>query len=371
MSANPLSADLHTPTARADTSTERPARAFVFTWFAFWALLAASEFFGELRNPAPDLWRPLVSEGSSMAVISLILLVWDRRRLIRQDRWLSHPLRWMLHAVAPLPLLAPLFVLTVFGLRIGLYALFGAHYGHPEWSRLMPYEMLRFALFYVPFAGVMFGLRSYRAWHLERLNAERLRGLTASAQLAQLTQQVQPHFLFNALNTISSLMHSDVAQADALLQRLAQLLRAATDVAHRPQQPLAEELVLLRGYVDLMLARFGERAQVQWDVADAALRCAVPTLGLQPLVENAFRHVVERRRATTTITVRAQCAADRLRLEVLDDGGQLNGPPVFGVGLGNLQRRLQVLHGDAARLAIEPRSDGPGVRVTVELPCAC
>ena len=229
---------------------------------------------------------------------------------------------------------------------------------------------MKFLLFYALFTGVAFGVRSYLAWNAERLRAEKHQALSSEAQLLQLTQQLQPHFLFNALNTVSSLIHTDPDRADALLTRLARLLRAASDVAERPEHTLADELALLEAYAAIMVERFGDRARVEWHVDPSTRDCRVPTLGLQPLLENCFRHAVERRAAPTTIVLRAERAGERLRIEVDDDGGHLEAAPVPGVGLSNLQRRLQVLHGDAASLRLAAR-DGGGVRATVELPCGC
>jgi LytS/YehU family sensor histidine kinase len=195
--------------------------------------------------------------------------------------------------------------------------------------------------------------------------------LTQQARLTQLTQQLQPHFLFNALNTISALIHPDPDRADALLGRLAALLRTATDAAQRPEQPLADELALVRGYAEIMLERFGDRARIDWQIDDAALDCRVPTLALQVLLENAFKHVVERRRAPTAIVVQARRDAGRLALVVSHDGQLAAEPPVFGVGLGNLQQRLVHLHGAAAGVRLGRRDEAGGVRAELWLPCAC
>jgi LytS/YehU family sensor histidine kinase len=232
------------------------------------------------------------------------------------------------------------------------------------------YEAARFLLFYALFGGIHFGLRSYKAWANERLRAEYQARVAQAAQLAQLTQQLQPHFLFNALNTVSSLIPGEPDIADALLTKLAALLRAATDAGQRPQQSLGDELALLRAYADIMVQRFADRAQVGWEIDERTLGCLVPTLGLQPLLENCFRHVVERRRAPTRISVRARRAPAGLHLEVEDDGDAPATPLAFGVGLSNLQQRLASLHGDLARLELEPRPGG-GLLVRVELPCAC
>jgi len=217
--------------------------------------------------------------------------------------------------------------------------------------------------------GIQFGVHSYRAWATERLRAEQQARLAQQAQLAQLTQQLQPHFLFNALNTVSSLIHTDPEKADALLTHLASLLRAATDASQRPEQPLDEELALLRGYAGIMTQRFGDRVRIDWEVASDVGHCMVPTLGLQPLLENCFRHVVERRRELTRIVVRAAHHGETLRVAIEDDGDLQELPATRRVGLGNLERRLQSLHGAGASLTLRVR-DGGGLIAIVELPCA-
>ena len=229
--------------------------------------------------------------------------------------------------------------------------------------------MAKFSLFYALLGGIQFGVHSYRAWAGERLRAEQQARLAQQAQLAQLTQQLQPHFLFNALNTVSSLIHTDPEKADALLTNLASLLRAATDAGQHPQQTLADELVLLHAYADIMTQRFGDRVRIDWEVEAGASHCMVPTLGLQPLLENCFRHVVERRRAPTRIAVRAALHSGVLRVEIEDDGDLQVLPETRGVGLHNLERRLQSLHGASAGLRLRLRPGG-GLVASVELPCA-
>jgi LytS/YehU family sensor histidine kinase len=224
-------------------------------------------------------------------------------------------------------------------------------------------------VFYALLGGIHFGFRSYGAWVDERLTAEKQANLARQAQLAQLTQQLHPHFLFNALNTISSLIHRDPDAADMLLGRLATLLRAATDASQCPEQSLADELTLLRAYADIMVQRFADRVQISWEVDTTAQTCRVPTLGLQPLLENCFRHVVERRSAFTHIAIRTQRGASQLQIEIEDDGDLRRLPDKRGVGLGNLESRLQSLYGTQASLALRLRPGG-GLIAGVSLPCA-
>jgi hypothetical protein len=343
---------------------------FGVAWVAFWLLMVLLAVQDNLRSGGHDPWRPWVSEGSSMLVSTGVVLL-ALRLARRLDALLARPLRWFAHVLAWLPPLAIGFVAATYGLRHAAYALAGSRYRHEPWGEVIVYESLRFAIFYTLFSAVHFGLRSYVAWTRERVRAQRHEALSRQAQLAQLTQQLQPHFLFNALNTVSALIHTDPQLADTLLTRLATLLRAATDAGAKPQQTLADELKLLHAFADIMVERFADRVGLDWQIDAGALGCIVPTLALQPLLENCFRHAVEPRRGTTLIVIRAQRDGAMLHVRIDDDGGVLSGPPRFGVGLSNLQRRLETLHGAAARLALQPRADGPGVSVSLELPCGC
>ena len=356
-----------------DTGKLLPRRVlagFAVAWLAFWLLMVLVGVQDNLRNGGHDAWRPIVSEGSSM-LVSTAVVVLVLRLARRLDPLLDRPARWFAHVLAWLPPIALAFVAVTYGLRHATYALAGRRYSHEPWGDVIVHESLRFAIFYTLFSAVHFGLRSYVAWSGERVRAQRHEALSRQAQLAQLTQQLQPHFLFNALNTVSALIHTDPQLADTLLMRLATLLRAATDAAQKPAQSLADELALLRAYAEIMAERFSGRVSLDWQVDAGALGCIVPTLALQPLLENCFRHAVEPRRAPTHNVVRARRDGVLLKIAIDDDGGVLAELPRFGVGLSNLQLRLEALHGAAARLRLQPRDPGPGVSVSLELPCGC
>jgi hypothetical protein len=363
-----------TPPSIAHDPTPRLRNGLLLAWGAFWLLMLLVGVQEEWRDGSRAWWwRPVLGEGSS-AIVATAIAVAQWRLVQRLDPLLANPARWFARVLVWLPLLAAGFVLAIFGLRWGVRELAGLPHGGDSLGRAFFYEALKFSIFYLLFSGLQFGLRSYLAWHAERLRAERLARLSQQAQLAQLAQQLQPHFLFNALNTVSSLIHTDPQLADTLLMRLAALLRAATDVSRRPQQPLADELALLEGYAAIMCERFADRVLLSWHIDPRARACLVPTLGLQPLLENCFCHVVERRIAATHIRVSAQLdeQSQRLRITVEDDGGVLAGTaPAPGVGLGNLRQRLDALHGAQASLNVRQRDGGAGVTAEVVLPCAC
>jgi two-component system, LytTR family, sensor kinase len=351
-----------------DIPRKRPWRQLLWTWVAFWLLLfvlGAQEY---LWSGGRQVWRPFVDYGAA-ALVATALAILQIRRSPRFDHLLAQPGRWFLHMWAWMPLQLVAFVAAMYLIRMVLYSLAGERL-QPGWRfEALAYEAFKFFLYYALLGGIQFGTRSYRAWVTERLRTEQQARLAQQAQLAQLTQQLQPHFLFNALNTVSSLIHSDPVLADTLLTRLATLLRAATDASQRPEQPLADELALLHAYADIMAQRFADRVDIRWEIDAAAGHCSVPTFGLQPLLENCFRHVVEQRRELTHIVVRAAHSAGQLHIEVEDDGELQTLPAAHGVGLANLKLRLQSLHGTQAGLSLQLRPGG-GLIARVALPCA-
>ena len=190
-------------------------------------------------------------------------------------------------------------------------------------------------------------------------------------RLTALEGQLRPHFLFNVLNTISSVMYEDVAAADTMLARLADLLRRTLRRPSGSEVPLAEEIETLELYLDIMRVRFAERLSVDVQVDDAVRDAAVPALVLQPLVENALRHGDPGPGVPARISVRARRDDGSLLLEVEDNGPGLSGTQAEavgkGVGLANTARRLEQLYGDRQALTLLNLTGG-GLRVAVELP---
>jgi LytS/YehU family sensor histidine kinase len=250
-----------------------------------------------------------------------------------------------------------------------VYGLAGETYTHRPWPELFFYESLKITVFIGLFTVIWFGILSYQELLQEKLRAAKSNALLRQAQLQGLTQQMQPHFLFNALNTISSLMHSDVEKADAMLVRLADVLRATLDVSELQVAPLSTELRLARGYAQLMQERFSDRVAIDWRIDSATHDCQVPVMSIQPLLENIFKHTVAERRAMTRIVISAERADGMLRVRLEDDSGALaESGEAQGIGLKNLRERLAALYDERATLmlsALEPA----GVRAEMRLPC--
>ena len=206
----------------------------------------------------------------------------------------------------------------------------------------------------------------------EQLRAERLRADLAAAQLRALTLQLQPHFLFNALNAVGALIITERnKEAFEVVGRLGELFRALLAIEHREEVDLREEIELLESYVGIEQARLGDRLRVQWDVAPDVASAQVPPMLLQPLVENAIRHGVSRVPAGGCLTITARRRNGRLSLDVCDDGPGPSGAKTpdgsrAGVGLENTRRRLAHLYGDDSRLELS--RDGDWTRLAVELP---
>ncbi len=187
---------------------------------------------------------------------------------------------------------------------------------------------------------------------------ERLRAELAAAQLQQLRSRLQPHFLFNALNSIATLVHRDPHTADRMVTSLSGLLRSSLDLDERQEVLLPVELQFVREYLDIQQVRFEERLAVAFDVDDDTLDCAVPSLVLQPLVENAIVHGIGKQRDGGRLVVAARWEPDGLLvLEIRDSGAGDSSNVVHGVGLANVAGRLAALYGNAATLTFRREAE--------------
>ncbi len=204
-----------------------------------------------------------------------------------------------------------------------------------------------------------------REARLSRVEAE-----LATAQVRALEARLQPHFLFNALNTISSVMYTDPATADTMLSRLADLLRR-TLRTEQPEIPLGQELGTVELWLDVMRARFADRMEVVMDVPRTLHAALVPPLVLQPLLENALEHGAPDMTRVTRIVVSGARAGGTLRLEVRDDGPglQVSEEEAFtrGIGLSTTRERLHSMYGDAASITLGTAPEG-GLSVCITVP---
>lgn len=221
---------------------------------------------------------------------------------------------------------------------------------------------LKFAAFLTIAAGLMMGIYGTLRDRLEEtkldlrtkeLERERALKLATEAQLASLESRIHPHFLFNTLNSISSLIPEDPARAERLVEQMAALLRFSLDANQSGLVPLASELKIVGDYLEIERARFGERLRYQIEIPAELNESRIPPLSLQTLVENSVKYAVAADRAGGEIRIRGAGSEKGVQLEVSDTGPafQLESAPA-GHGLDNLKGRLSTLFGDRASLLL-------------------
>jgi two-component system LytT family sensor kinase len=348
---------------------QRARLRFGVLWFGAFAalgLLMFAHFYLDVlaRGGSEPAGVKLVEEltASLGAAVCLLAAVWLARR-----GWSAGwpPLRVVAAHAAMLPVFSVLHTSWNWATRSALFPLFDL--GRYDYGRMPLRYAMEFPTDVVLYAFVM-GL----LYLFERFREAREREVQlGQARLEALEGRLRPHFLFNALNTVSAVMYADVAAADTMLARLAELLRRTLRRPAGGAVPLAEELETLDLYLDIMRARFAERLQVNVRVDEAARGARVPPLVLQPLVENAIIHGDPGPGAAARIGVRARRDNGRLLLEVEDNGPGLADPPVDaverGIGLGTTARRLAQLYGTRAGVSLE-NLPGGGVRAVITLP---
>ena len=215
-----------------------------------------------------------------------------------------------------------------------------------------------------------------KVWNALRteLKLEEQKRLLLEARLDALQRQINPHFLFNTLNSIASAVRSQPELAREMTVKLANILRALLK-DHDTFVPLSEELKFTDDYLDIEVARFGaDKLRVAKDIDPQTLDVLVPSILLQPLIENSIKHGLEPRLHGGTVTVRSRLERDRVLIEVADDGVGMGGRPVSmlrrtgaGIGMRNVQERLEVLYGERARFDVVS-NPGRGTLVSIELP---
>jgi signal transduction histidine kinase len=249
------------------------------------------------------------------------------------------------------------------------------------WSSLRFSQMVSFAnlgwflwswLICVLIIGALQSYRYYERYMSSELRLERLEHSFAEARLNSLRMQLDPHFLFNALNTISSHVERDPKLTRRMIEHLGDLLRLSLESKDKQEVPLAEELAFLEHYLAIQKIRFGDQLKLENQIAPEVRFALVPSLFIQPLVENAIRHGVSRRAAGGTVTVKAVPVDGRLEISVLDNGVGLPAgwsmETSAGLGLSITRERIAGLHPNGtSRFAVRNREEG-GTAVEISLP---
>jgi two-component system, LytTR family, sensor kinase len=233
------------------------------------------------------------------------------------------------------------------------------------------FEQLDWSLMvYAVIVGVSHAVAYYHELQERKLKASQLETRLIEARLKTLEAELHPHFLFNTLHAISTLVHRDPESADRMISRLSDLLRITFDRSGEPKVSLKEEMDFLQKYLDIEQTRFQDRLTVHVHVEPDALDGEVPRMILQPLVENAIKHGIAGRRGGDNVQITAGLNGDRLWMQVHDNGGGLQVGTLkalrTGVGLSNTRARLDCLYGRHYRLEFSDKRGG--LSVLIEIP---
>jgi signal transduction histidine kinase len=237
----------------------------------------------------------------------------------------------------------------------------------PLFVKTFPFNLLIYGVI----VSVSHALDYYRKYHERTVQALELEKHLTEARLQSLLRQLKPHFLFNALNGIASLMYSDLPAAEKMLVRLAELLRQTMSQTGAPLAALKAEIAFLECYLGIERIRFRDRLAVRMEIDPSTLDAQVPSLILQPLVENAIRHGIEPQIRPGHITLRSARVGDNLVLTVSDNGGGIpaGGFKREGIGLANTRARLLELYGDRQQFELTNQPEG-GLCVRLTFPFA-
>ncbi|HET9697859.1 MAG TPA: histidine kinase [Terriglobales bacterium] len=300
--------------------------------------------------------------------IPLVLVLVSLHRKVR--RWIS---RVALYCLLYVVFASAHFLIRPLVLPLVVRATPDSHVSSPKLSYREKVSVAAMSFWIPDLMGFACVVIVFNAWvyaqetQRRALNEERLAARLASAELQVLKMQLQPHFLFNTLNTIYNLAPQNSRKAQVMIARLSNLLRLSLDHVSSNMVPLQQELEFLESYLDIEKTRFEERLQIVQDIDPEALDAAVPNLLLQPLVENAIRHGINKKAAGGKIEIYAAKRGDRLRIMITDDGR----PPQpssssSGIGMANTRARLTQLFGND--FSFELLAAGQGAQVLIDLP---
>jgi two-component system LytT family sensor kinase len=357
------------PTMKLSESQIRTT-AQVLLVFAVWTFLAAFSSSQTVvylsQRGQPIVWRDMLTgrfaDWYTCALFTPLFFWMGRRYPIDKKSWrLMLPLTLVVTSVCVVIKYA---VLVPIEHALGLNP--GASFSS-ELSRNFANESMAFWAV----IGIVHAFEFNRRYREREVAAADLRARLSEAQLEALRSQIHPHFLFNTLHAISTLMHRDVGAADTMLTRLSDLLRLTMQHRDQNEISLRDELALVDQYIEIMRVRFGDRLTVRHVIRPETLDALVPQFILQPLLENAFDHGIANTAGPGTIEISALTVDGKLELSISDNGFNRNrsGQRVKknGMGLANTRRRLEQLYGSAQSISLEKLPER-GTRVVVAIP---
>ncbi len=348
--------------------------------FAAWTVIAlffsGQFYYSRLMSERPLTWREAAALQflySYLWMLGSLLILWFADRFPVEGRlWRRNVPAHLLFSTAFIFVFLGVFHLIYFTLFV-----------HSPDKHYAPWMTLQWIVYNSSESYGIYGLvlllnqvfRYYRRFREGELRASRLQTQLTQAQLAALKMQLQPHFLFNTLHSISALLHRDPEAADRMIARLGDFLRLTLDNSGAQEVSLQKELEFLTCYLEIERVRFQDRLTTSVEVEPAALDAPVPNLILQPIVENALRHGIAQTRGPGRVEISAKRERGALRIRVRDNGPGLaaitrpDDGLKEGLGLSNTRARLEQLYGGAHRFELENAPDG-GLLVTLEIPSA-
>ncbi len=348
----------------------RPIWLLIFAYYGLHALFMFGYKFMDFvtRDYDVPFGIPLVEEltgtYASLPLLPLII-VCARRFRVSKSHWIAP----LLGHVAGLFVYSALHTSLNYLSRLAIFwALGWGRYDYGHMPTRYPMEFFSDGIVWTAVTGFVLLFDHYRKARAEELRRSQLEGALARAELQALRLQIEPHFIFNALNTIATAIFEKPRHAEEMIGALGNLLRRSLTEAQTPKITLDSEVALLEDYLAIMRGRFEDRLTVELDIAEPCRTLLVPSLILQPLVENCFRHGFSADHANLRIRVSAAMNSDdKLAIAIRDNGA--GAPPAVteGIGLGTLRRRLAALYGADAALCWNAPIDG-GFHVILLLP---
>jgi two-component system, LytTR family, sensor kinase len=323
-------------------------------WCYFAALLTVNNYVYPAMMGQPVTWRdaarfPILNYAIWALLTPLILFFCERIRRLRLN-----PGFWIAahSAFAALILLLDAAAWIPFTPANGDFA----HVPPASWHlvSILFWQSLAWNLWmYWVIVGIFYGLDYYFNARDAQVRTAQLEGQLAKAELEVLKSQLQPHFLFNTLNLVSSLIHTDAASADDMIGDLGSLLRMSLESHAAQEVPLAEEMKALELYLNIQRLRFQDTLTVEIQIDPHTLEARVPHLILQPLVENAFRHGISKRVGSGMLKIESENGNGILKVRISDNGPGATGHSAnAGIGLSNTRARLERLYGQSAALKV-------------------
>ena len=326
----------------------------------------------------PDLSR---GTDQRYALLLSLTLWWSWGLLTPLILWVDRQIPVSIKQLARRVLAHFLPSLLVTSVYVYLLGVLRAAFGIAEWNGLPSIRVLVDSLrglflwnwlIYWLILGAWQAYRYYHHYIDGELRLERLEKNSSEARLNALRMQLDPHFLFNALNTISSQVERDPKLARGMIEHLGDLLRLSLESKDRQEVPLAEEMAFLEHYLAIQKIRFGDHLRIETQIAPEVTYASVPCFFVQPLVENAIRHGISRRASGGTVIVSAHRDGNRLDIRVLDDGVGLPAGWTLensgGVGLSVTRQRVAGLYPDGETCFAVNRRAGGGTEVEISLP---